>query len=389
MDDTCKPFIYISRITYDSTTNEYNGIDIYAPDPSQIETFKRNLVSFCFPFQNSIPEFFGHCSNFMFSFGFTDSEKNLTFVFVSLNRNCTVAYSVVSEYYHPSLLFELVQKVSDLYEKDTEKCMDIIHNLANAKLERKKFDWYIDTLKNRLQLSNTSLMSPQNEIGKLYNFIFSKFSPYYILSLIIATLFEYKIVFMAIDQTMLGECCFSTLGLIYPMQWTSAFIPLLSQNVSQALEAPFPFMIGIPSTLASLVADNTIDRYFVLNPDTHSGTLVGDDAFDPIICDLIDKTAVEMNEMLESYQHILPVSKLQVAIRKFIINTLKTVYDVESDDPYVIYEKFKKANVNADGSLAYKLSQTQFMQAFFSQVFEEHKKILQQAFWPGETFKNN
>lgn len=380
--DSCHPISHVIRIAYDAAAGAYSSTALYESDPPLPTAALRSLESFCFPISGSVPDFLERSAQFVFSFGVTDASRRLTFVFASLNRSCTAAICVVSEFYHPALLSEVARLAGERYERDAAACGELLAAAARAPLEiAGRSAWRIDAERWRLPLHCASRLSAQDELGLLYSLLFTRFRPHLVLALLSAALFEQKIVFMAVDVRLLGECCFAALALLHPIKWTGAFIPLLSHEARDALEAPVPFIIGVPSSLAYLVAENSVDSYLAMNPETHSAALVGEEDFDPAIRTLIDATAADIGVLIDKYAPVLPVALMQRAMRRFVVNTLRAVYRVDCSDPHQVYAAFKEANARADGSLGYRLSQTQLMQSFMTEAFEEGNADVVRAFW--------
>ena len=60
--------------------------------------------------------------------------------------------------------------------------------------------------------------------------------------------------------------------LLYPMNWQNIFIPLLPKHLLDMLQAPMPFLIGVPYTLMQKVRSYELAEVVVLNAD--EGTVV-------------------------------------------------------------------------------------------------------------------
>ena len=60
--------------------------------------------------------------------------------------------------------------------------------------------------------------------------------------------------------------------LLYPMNWQNIFIPLLPKHLLDMLQAPMPFLIGVPYTLMQKVRSYELAEVVVLNAD--EGTIV-------------------------------------------------------------------------------------------------------------------
>lgn len=61
-----------------------------------------------------------------------------------------------------------------------------------------------------------------------------------------ALLLERKVILVSRQQELLGCCCEALLGLLYPFTWSHTYIPLLCRQLLPYINAPFPYLIGLP-----------------------------------------------------------------------------------------------------------------------------------------------
>jgi hypothetical protein len=67
-----------------------------------------------------------------------------------------------------------------------------------------------------------------------------------------ALLNERRILITSSRISRLTGCVQAANSLIYPMQWQHIFIPILPKNLIDYLNAPMPYLIGVPSVLVQV-----------------------------------------------------------------------------------------------------------------------------------------
>ena len=76
-------------------------------------------------------------------------------------------------------------------------------------------------------------------------------SPTKILDLIALLLAERQVVFISHQLSLLTACAHGATSLLYPLVWPHAFIPILPRQLVGVLEAPNPFICGLPAAYLS------------------------------------------------------------------------------------------------------------------------------------------
>ena len=56
---------------------------------------------------------------------------------------------------------------------------------------------------------------------------------------------ERKVLLISKHKTLLARVTTVLMSLMYPLSWQQTCIPLLHADVIEAIEAPFPFLIGV------------------------------------------------------------------------------------------------------------------------------------------------
>lgn len=91
--------------------------------------------------------------------------------------------------------------------------------------------------------------SPPNELPPISGLrtIFEHLDVPSILTVFGAILLESKVVFLHEDTTILSRVTKSFIRVLFPFHWPHVFIPVLPHTISGFLNAPLPFIIGIPT----------------------------------------------------------------------------------------------------------------------------------------------
>jgi hypothetical protein len=58
---------------------------------------------------------------------------------------------------------------------------------------------------------------------------------------------ERKVLLVSKYKNLLAQVTTALMSLMYPLSWQQTCIPILHSEVIEAIEAPFPFLIGVPS----------------------------------------------------------------------------------------------------------------------------------------------
>lgn len=240
-------------------------------------------------------------------------------------------------------------------------------------------------------ISHINHMSPDNELAELYKFIFSNLPVEYILILINAILLDFKIIIISKDVAKLGRAAFAIIGLIYPLKWPGSFIPICPEPMSTILEAPFPYIIGIHSSLSMKLLEGDNMFYCVYNVDGHYLANIGIEDFPPKISEFIDLAAEKIKALIHSYSPLFPFVHLQREIRNFIKGTLANSYGLDPDDfgYKALMADFVVWRDESSSEYAAYFSQSQtvdnFMRSLENSEYEKDDRVFK-AFFPNETF---
>ncbi|EAY22351.1 hypothetical protein TVAG_378300 [Trichomonas vaginalis G3] len=387
-------FDYVVRVTQDGNGG-YNFDSIYQKSQKVADDLNKQLGNFCFPYKDTpLPA----SETQTYYFAFTDEKKQYSYCFVHSREENLVrsAFTLVSRYFHPSLFCEIVQSVASYYSKSKSDAESFLNNILHLQLIRRPYDWSF-TIKAGLELQNFDHLSPENEIMKLQTFLYSRFAVNDILASIVATMLDARIIILSSNIELLGQTVFSILALLYPLRWQGTFIPLLPSVALTALEAPFGYLIGVHSIMASKLLEESVEKYFVMNVDCHYSVVIGMDDFPAEILDLIDIYSNKIREQIAKYKPIFPMMYIQVLVREFMIQIFSTAYGYPISSPNDLAAGFTRYKENLSEDFPAVISQTQFVDVFIHQCLqddlEERGNLEEQrsqsmeiikAFWPDQ-----
>lgn len=359
------PFDYVVKIVLNNKTFD---TEILYQRTENIPEALKNIGLFCFPYKK-----FQSKRQITFMSSFTDSSKNILYCYVAQKQS--VAYSVVSRFYHP----KFYETVSQLFVGISGiQAPDIL--LQFSDINHGKYNWTIETKDHTL-----TNLSPSNELCRLYSFIFTKLPIRSILATIVAMLLDCRIVVISSNLSHLSDAAFSILSFIYPIEWPLTFIPILPQSLFTTLEAPFGYLIGIHSSYSHYLLD--IDRYFVVNIDAHYTAVVGMEDFPDRISNFIEERSNTIENILSECSPIFPFLLIQKEIRRFVRDMFGVTFSIEnSEHIHEIITQFNKWKTIPSEEFTALFSQTQLVTRIIDAIeFEPNEEIFH-AFWPHNVF---
>ena len=93
-----------------------------------------------------------------------------------------------------------------------------------------------------------------------------------LLTLIASLLFERRIIMISTSKHTLSAAVHAASALIYPFEWVStSYLPLMPEKLRDYLQAPFPFLVGLPAQISNFAGLEMDDVTIV---DLDRGTCV-------------------------------------------------------------------------------------------------------------------
>lgn len=90
------------------------------------------------------------------------------------------------------------------------------------------------------------------------------------LQVLAAILTERRIIFSSKNLGRLSCCVEAANTLIYPMVWQHLFIPVLPMQLIDYLQAPMPFLIGVPDPVLKTVRTSDLVEVVIINIDDNT-----------------------------------------------------------------------------------------------------------------------
>lgn len=376
---------YVASIA--KSGEKFTFTTLYARKPDEAESLNKNLALFSFPFPQLILK---GKEQSCFSYCFTDVDKKPSYCFIKIEEKdgkVPTAFCLVSEYYHPTLHSEIINRIAGLSTE--EQIKSYVKDVLSLTMIHRSQDWFFSNNANGLFVNSADHLSPPNEISKLYQYLFSKIPVPEILSLLIAMLLDLRIIIISSNMSELGNMSFACLALIYPLQWPGSFIPVLPQQIKTTLEAPFAYIIGLHSTMADILLTGSIDRYFVINVDAQYCAIVGMDDYPQNILSVVDTFADEIRGLIKLYSPVFPFQLIQKSVRNTVVHVLSTAYDIQSTEMKDIYDSFNNCREAMNDEFSSIISQTQFIDRFMQHLFIEPDADVIKAFWPNAQIPTN
>jgi len=81
---------------------------------------------------------------------------------------------------------------------------------------------------------------------------------------------ERKVLLVSRHKNLLSQVTTALMSLMYPLSWQQTCIPILHSEVIEAIEAPFPFLIGVPAQIFDRASVDISEEVTVANLDLNS-----------------------------------------------------------------------------------------------------------------------
>ncbi|PAV81177.1 hypothetical protein WR25_14544 [Diploscapter pachys] len=216
------------------------------PEDYNDESFLKSARQFSFPCDMSTES----DAVQMFCFALTDQNSQYTFGFVRYTPRSNTCLCMLSGFYWPNIFYKILNQLSLIMNNASQEDLDglltrIYHtDIPNIgdKLHfesyggRHPFDIVVPDLRKLPTLKDDRYML------EFYNAI----NPRQMLALYASLLKERRIIFTGRRLSQLSSCIQAAATLLFPMYWQSIFIPVLPHRLLEMVQAPMPFLIGVP-----------------------------------------------------------------------------------------------------------------------------------------------
>jgi hypothetical protein len=181
------------------------------------------------------------------------------------------------------------------------------------------------------------------EVGRLQQFIFSCFPIQQVMSLITELLAGQHMIVTSVVTGRIGIGCLALLALLYPLEWSSVFIPLLPDSLIPSLGSPFPYVIGIPFDWLEDEKLEGMDPVILVNLDLGVVLVPPEEKveLENEFVILINKISMKLEDELKVYKNygLFPAARIQELLWLLIGGILALTAGLSLTDPELTMNK--------------------------------------------------
>uniref|UniRef100_A0AC34Q5Q0 UDENN domain-containing protein n=1 Tax=Panagrolaimus sp. JU765 TaxID=591449 RepID=A0AC34Q5Q0_9BILA len=259
---TNAPNVYDAFYIFKYQDSSINLIKKYPPDlddSASIEAIKK----FCFPKAENNWDASDPVANFTFTL--TDGQGLFTFGHCRFSPSKAICTCILSAI--PDLAFfkYTLNYLSIAGSEQVDRCLDYLYHTQIPEGEQvvKFADVGFSFILRDFHSCFCSFKD--REVLTLFDSI--QFSSHQIIFLYASMLKERRIIITASKLETLSNCAFGALKLMYPFHWQSIFIPILPSDLIDQLQAPMPYLIGVPKETLKTVDLSGYGEVVVLDID--------------------------------------------------------------------------------------------------------------------------
>lgn len=288
---------------------------VYPVSPPEID-YEKNALRFCFPLGDT--DFVK--DKFTFAIKKGDTDYSYGYVMHYQRKNQVVAYCTLSQHFDQLRILQMMELIVPKFEQNNAK------SACSIAAGFQKPNIHGDTILSEQLVINSMVLDllaifPGDVVGNLIAYIAA----------------DSKIVIQSSSLTRLSKVCFALISLMFPLHWPGAFIPLLPARLQDAILAPFPFIIGIPSALAQNVSWEDVEAHVFLNADTGQAEFRG-------VVEL--PKAVRSNVKAFAKSVISNHNELSARCQKLFISTVAYGLNSKSTDYQDMQDAYNAIRVN-------------------------------------------
>ncbi|XP_028967533.1 DENN domain-containing protein 1B [Galendromus occidentalis] len=206
-----------------------------------------------------------------FSFVITAVDSKWSFGFVRHTPQAPTCLVLVSDLPWHDTFYRLLNHIADLTAKREDfLAEDFLDNLYRAAVPQPGFQLLINYNHGRSAWScitcdhtATPSIPEDRNLTEYYNACDHNI----MIQIFTAMLHERRIVIVSRRLNRLSSCVQAANLLIYPMQWQHLFIPVLPLGLVDTLNAPMPYLIGVPSSTWERVRQSEMGDVVIYHAD--------------------------------------------------------------------------------------------------------------------------
>jgi hypothetical protein len=237
-------------------------------------------------------------------------------------------------------------------------------------------------------------ISPKLELARLHHIAFTSLKIRVLLDVFMLLLAGQHMIVTSMSVERVGMGCLALVSLLFPLEWSNVFIPLLPEAFAEILDAPCPYMIGIPFQWFQEGRLNGINPEMVINLDfgcvMKSAALQFEIA--PAYQVLAREIALRLEPELEMFTKtgIFPAANIQRLLWQFIAGTLAITAELIRPNPNLTMKELvsglKKVNRAgpANGkSLRHAIIESQVVTQFIDGIKSDDMRLTQMTEFTG------
>lgn len=244
------------------------------PDTYRVKDVLDSVPKFAFPTGSHNVDTVTH-----FSFVLTNIDSQWTFGYCKINPENDICFVILSHLPWHDTFFKILNHISILYHKssinrDSKELLNFFKALHHYKTPEQSIDNITLSYETDEQTTKTINFDvpdldsipciPQNiNLTEYYNAVETE----NMIKIFASALNERHIIIVSRKLDRLTACVQAINELIYPMHWQHIFIPVLPSDLLAYLQAPMPFLIGVPDTTFKKLSQNEFEDSVILNVD--------------------------------------------------------------------------------------------------------------------------
>lgn len=229
----------------------------------------------------SVPKFAYPCNNLVintitqFSFVLTNIDSKWTFGYCRLSPNTDSCIVLLSQLPWHETFFKIVAQIGSIYYIDTrqDELLSFLKALYQLKVPEQPCSQLVVQFQSLGQTKKFVFDAPDNHalpsipqdrnLTEYYNALNAE----NMITLFASALNERHILVISKKLDRLSACVQALNTLLYPMHWQHIFISVLPSDLLAYLQAPMPFLIGVPEPTFKKLKLNEISEVVLLSAD--------------------------------------------------------------------------------------------------------------------------
>ncbi|CAJ0935576.1 unnamed protein product, partial [Mesorhabditis belari] len=234
----------------------------------------KSILQFAFPFRTN--EDSGEAVQ-LFSFVLTDAQSLYTFGFCRSMPKTNSCIVILSGFPWDGFFYKLLNHISVVMLSGKQSDLEGIltkayHTDIPTAGEQLRVSTFENTYLLELTVPDISSLPTLRDDKYMLEF-YNAITPAQMIALYSSLLKERRIIFTGRKLSQLSSCVQAASTILYPMFWQYLYIPVLPETLVDMLQAPMPFLIGVPKQVVD--TDKVRDLGDVMVIDLEHRTLKG------------------------------------------------------------------------------------------------------------------